>query len=114
MAEESKFQTKILNDLRSLGKYCEVFKIIKTSDNFIPDVFFSTALTGGIFVETKRIKGRLSKGQCYKIESLNLCGSRSFACYDWAEWWELKRSLGLLSMPDIVNAHIHNKNLLSK
>ena len=54
MQEEKKLQTKILNDLRSLGKYCVAIKIIKTSDNGVPDIFFSTALTGGIYIETKK------------------------------------------------------------
>ena len=113
MAEESRLQTKILNDLRSLGKYCEVFKIIKTSDNGIPDIFFTTAWTGGVFIETKRKKGRISKIQDIKLKNLNLCGSQSFSCYNWDEWWDIKKSIGLLDKGNIIDAHLRNEKLLS-
>lgn len=99
MQEEKKLQTKILNDLRSLGKYCVAFKIIKSSDNGIPDIFFSTALTGGIFIETKKLKGDIRKNQVSMIHKLNFCGTRSFSCYAWDEWWDIKRTLGLLNVP---------------
>lgn len=113
MQEEKDLQTKILNDLRSLGKYCEAFKIIKTSDNGIPDIFFSTALTGGIFIETKRPKGEIRKLQILKIKKLTLCGCQSFSCYTWDEWWDVKKALGLLNKDEIVCAHKQRKKLLS-
>jgi len=113
MQKEKSLQTKILNDLRSFGKYCEVFKIIKTSDNGIPDIFFSTALTGGIFIETKRPKGNIKKLQEVKLRKLSACGSWSYPCYDWEEWWQLKKILGLLNMDEIIEAHMKQKKLLS-
>ena len=113
MAEESKLQSKILKDLRSLGKYCVTFDIMKTSDNSVPDVFFTTALTGGIFIETKRPKGPIKKGQTLMISKLSLCGCQSFSCYTWDEWWDVKKTIGLLNREDIEDAHERNERLLS-
>jgi len=92
---EKDIQSLILTDLRSMGKYCICFKIIKTSDNGIGDIFFSTKKTGGVFVETKRPKGIAEKLQKNKAEKLNNCGSKAFFCYSWNEWIELKNKLGL-------------------
>jgi hypothetical protein len=105
MGEESRFQTKLLNDLRSLGKCCVATKIIKASDNGIPDIYFTTALTGPVFIETKKPKGKVSKAQEVKITKLNTCGALSFVCYTWAQWWQLKKNLGLLDMNKIYEAH---------
>jgi len=110
MAKEKLVQTKILHDLRSLGKYCEAFKIEKASDNGIPDIFFSTALTGGIFIETKDKTGEARKLQIFKISKLTSCGSRSFVCHSWDEWFNVKTVLGLHVKENIVKAH---KELLS-
>jgi len=119
MQEEKGLQTKILKDLRSLGKYCVAFKIMKTSDNKIPDIFFSTALTGGIFIETKKPKGPIAKGQTTMIHKLSVCGCQSFPCYNWEEWWDIKKSLGLLDgeylldRESLIEAHERNKKMLS-
>ena len=114
MAEEKKNQTKILKDLRSYGKYCESFKIIKTSDNGEPDIFFSFALTGAILIEAKRLTGAPRKLQEKKIKKLNICGTRTFVCHSWEEWYSIKKSLGLLDMEKIKEAHERNKKLLSE
>ena len=95
MRNESKLQSDILGDLRSYGKYCECFKIEKTSDNGIPDIFFTTKFTGSVFIETKRALGKAKKIQEYKIDKLKKCGSKAFICYTWFEWVCIKKLIGL-------------------
>jgi hypothetical protein len=97
MKYESTLQTAILNDLRSLGDKCCCFKIEKTNEAGVPDVFFSTILTGGIFVETKRSDGVLSPKQKEKLDLLNNTGAKALVCYSWNEWRELKQKLGLVT-----------------
>jgi len=104
MAEESKNQTKVLNDLRSFGKYCECFKIIKTSDNGEPDIFFTMALTGPVLVEMKRLAGGPEKLQSIKIQKLRECGAKVFVCHSWEEWVEIKRILRI-TRPNVETAH---------
>ncbi len=113
MQEEKKFQTKILNDLRSLGKYCAVFKLMKASDNAYPDIYFSTALTGSVWIETKKPKGIEAKLQTIIIAKLNKCGTKAYACYDWEQWYSIKRELGLSNRDAIIKAHNDNEMLLS-
>jgi len=107
MGLEAKLQSQILNDLRSLGKYCECFKLIKTSDNGEPDIFFTTKLTGGVLLELKRLSGSLNKLQEVKINKLNECGTKTFACYSWIEWVQIKKSLKLDS-PTVQFYHSYN------
>lgn len=114
MAEEKKFQTTILNDLRSLGKYCECFKIERSSDNGIPDIFFTTALTGGIFIETKSRIGIASKIQKLKVYKLSVCGCQSFICKNWEEWFDIKKTLGLTNRQEIIDAHDLSLKLYDK
>jgi len=95
MAEEAVLQEKILQDLRSFGKYVTTFKIHKTSDVGIPDVFFSSKLTGAVFVEVKR-KGEVpSPVQRKKIKDLNRSGCQAFYCDSWEVWVDLKAYLKL-------------------
>jgi len=109
---EKKVQTRILNDLRSFGKYCEVFKIMKTSDAGEPDIFFTTRLTGAVFIETKRHKGKLQKIQKEKIAKLNSCGVKAFVCRsisgtEWPlteQWLEIKKALNL-TKDNVIRAH---------
>jgi len=101
---EKKVQDVVLGDLRSLGKYCEVFKIMKASDAGEPDIFFTTCLTGAIFIETKRLTGAVRKLQKAKIEKLNRCGSRTFVCHSIKEWVDIKRQLSL-SLENVKSAH---------
>jgi len=93
--KESSLQSKILNDLRSFGKYCECFKIMKTSDNGEPDVFFTTKITGAVLIEIKRPDGSTQKIQSAKIKKLNECGTQAYICYSWENWASLKNDLGL-------------------
>jgi len=95
MKNEIKLQTDVLSDLRSFGKYCECFKIEKTSDNGIPDIFFTTRFTGPILIETKRIKGEVRKLQEIKIKNLNKCGTKAFICDSWKKWMDIKSIIGL-------------------
>ena len=92
---EAKLQDDIMADLRSLGKNCECFKIEKTSDNGVPDIFFTTSITGAVFIETKRTEGKLSSVQEFKIKKLNSCGVKAFSCYSWAEWINIKKILNI-------------------
>jgi len=101
---EKKVQTQILNDLRSLGRYCECFKIMKASDIGEPDVFFTTALTGGVLIECKRLEGNARRIQLIKIEKLNKCGTRTFICKSWEGWCEVKHKLGL-TKENVIHAH---------
>src|SRR5271157_2939567 len=91
--KESDLQSKILTDLRSLGKYCVCFKIIKASDNGVPDIFFSTKLTGPILLEIKKKTGVLRKNQIIMNNKLNLCGIKSLTCYTWNEWVLIKKDI---------------------
>jgi hypothetical protein len=95
MRNEAKLQSDILSDLRSFGKYCECFKIEKSSDNGIPDIFFSTVFTRAVFVETKRLKGDAKKLQQIKLQRLRNCGVKSFLCNSWEEWINIKQLIGL-------------------
>jgi hypothetical protein len=104
MAQESQLQSKILNELRSFGKYCECFKIIKASDNGEPDIFFTTRLTGGVLLELKRLSGSPEKLQKIKIAKLNDCGTKTFVCHSWDEWCRIKTELDL-NKPAIEDAH---------
>ena len=109
MAEESNLQTKVLKDLRSFGKYCECFKIIKTSDNGEPDIFFTTALTGSILLEMKKLKGNPEELQKVKIKKINECGTRAFVCHSWEEWISIKLGILLMTFPNVRDTH--NKSL---
>ncbi len=95
MAEEEKLQSKILKDLRSWGKKCVCFKIMKTSDNGIPDIYFTTATTGGVFIEAKKYKGAARKLQDLKIKRIIECGTKAFVCDSWECWVNIKSKLGL-------------------
>jgi len=108
MAEESRLQTKILKDLRSseMKDYCDVFKIMKCSDTGIPDIFFTTALTGGVFIEVKGPKGIKSESQIHHVNKMNKCGCKAFFCYSWEEWINIKRSIGMLEKGALAKAHV--------
>ncbi len=95
MAEEKRLQTKILNDLRSLGKYCEAFKLMRASENGEPDIFFTMALTGGVLIEAKGGRGSPRPNQKAKIKKLNDCGTPTFVCRTWDEWMDVKRRLNM-------------------
>jgi len=94
---ESILQSKILKDLRSLQKDCMCFKIESANEDGIPDIFFTTELSGEVFVETKRpVLGRVSEIQKFQIAKINACGGKAFTCFSWDEWIVLKINVGLV------------------
>jgi len=101
---EKKVQDIILGDLRSYDQYCEVFKIMKASDAGEPDIFFTTCLTGAIFIEAKKKKGVVRKLQKVKIAKLNSCGVNAFVCHSIEEWVALKKKLNL-TRDNVIKAH---------
>ena len=99
---EGRLQDKILKDLRSYGKFIVCTKIMKTSDNGFPDIFFSTILTSAVLIETKRENGEAAKLQELRIKQLNERGSRAFVCNTWEEWVAIKQSFDLPSSFDMA------------
>lgn len=113
---ESALQAKILRDLNSYGKYCEAFKVESPSCNGEPDIFFTTTLTNGVLIETKRLGEELRALQASKAKKLNMCGSKTFKCDSWEGWVAVKNALGLTKENVIKhyneqNCVISNKNL---
>ena len=92
---EKDLQGKILKDLRSLYPRCSCFKIMKSSDYGVPDVFFTTQLTGAIFIECKREGEVPSPNQKKMIADLNRNGTKAFVCDSWGRWMEIKNILKL-------------------
>jgi len=92
---EGVLQDKILKDLRSYGKLMVCTKVMKTSDNGFPDIFFTTFHTGAVVIETKQEHGVASKLQESRIQKLNNCGTKAFICNTWPRWIEIKQELGL-------------------
>jgi len=95
MAEEKKLQTSILDDLRSM-KDCFCFKIMKASDDSIPDIFFTTLKSGSVFVEVKSPGKIPSPSQQRILDLLSKCGAKSFSCDSWSGWIKIKQTLGIL------------------
>ena len=95
---EQNLQGKILRDLNSLGKECVAFDVMKCSEDGVPDVFFTTVVTGPVFVEVKKPKGGVwsTKQQDMHI-NLNDCGCKSFVAWSWPEWVTIKKYLGLVT-----------------
>ena len=100
---EAKLQDKILKDLRSYGKYIVCTKIIKTSDNGFPDIFFSIFFTGAVFIETKRERGEAAKIQQFRIKKLNESGCKAFICDTWPAWCSIKKLLNIPKPSEMSN-----------
>jgi hypothetical protein len=94
MSEESKLKSKILKDLRSY-KQMVCFKIMKCSDNKIPDIFFTSVLTGPCFLEIKKPGEKPDKGQLHMIGRLNICGAKALWTDNWPHWVSVKKILNL-------------------
>jgi len=105
VAKEKILQTKILNDLRSFGKYCECFKIEKSSDNGTSDIFFSIVKCGPTFLEVKAPGEKPSSLQEQKIEKLRKCGCRATWIDSWDKWIELKTKLGIIHLEEVKKVH---------
>lgn len=102
-AKESSLQGKILKDLRSFGKHIVAFKLMRASDNGLPDIVFTTKCTGTVFIEVKRRGEKPRQLQEFMIDKLNNCGSKAFSCDSWERWIEIKNELGLF-LVNIVSA----------
>jgi hypothetical protein len=94
MAEEQKLQTKILKDLRSY-KHMICFKIMKCSDNGIPDIFFTSKITGPCFLEVKKFGEIPDPIQFLILGKLNFFGVHAYWCYCWEDWVKIKRVINL-------------------
>ena len=94
---EQTLQTKILLDLNSMGKHCVAFDVMKCSEDGVPDVFFTTAVTGPVFVEVKKPDGVWSTKQKDMHKNLNDCGCKSFVVWSWSEWVAVKREINLVT-----------------
>jgi hypothetical protein len=95
LVRESKIQSAILRDLESYQPFITVFKIEKANKDGVCDVFFSSKLTGAVFVECKRPGETPSKNQIGMIESLNSTGCKAFSCDSIPAWIKLKKQLGI-------------------
>ena len=93
--EESKLQNIILSDIRSMpSTVC--FKVESSSDNGVPDIFFTTKCTGGVFIEVKKPRDSVTSSvQNIMNTNLNKNGCRSFFCKSWREWVDIKIKLNL-------------------
>lgn len=92
MALEKKLQSLILADLESI-KHCECFKIMRTNKRFVPDIFFTTPKTKGVFVEVKSLEKYPNPGQAAMIQSLNQNGTYSFSVNTFDQWKTFKKFL---------------------
>jgi hypothetical protein len=99
---EGKIQDKLLKDLRSYGKYIVCTKVERTSDNATPDIYFTTSITGSVWVETKRELGEAEVLQEVRIRKLNRCGTKAFVCNSWERWQEIKSEIGLPPVSEFV------------
>ncbi len=91
---EKNLQVKILNDLRSRSD-CTCFKIIKASDYGVPDIFFTTLISGAVLIECKR-SGEIPDPRQRKMkENLIRNGTKAFTCDSWEYWMKIKKILGI-------------------
>jgi len=72
---EQKIQSNRIKQLEAEGYY--VIKLIQTNKNGIPDLIAIPPDCGVLFSEVKRLKGRLSKLQEYRIKELNKHGLKT-------------------------------------
>jgi hypothetical protein len=93
MAEESKLQTRILNDLRSYGYHVFCTKIMKCTDNGVPDILFSSMKHGPGMIEVKASDGTLSKAQLDMIPKIIKAGMRAYVVSSWEQWLTLRMTI---------------------
>ena len=68
------------------------FKVEKTSDNGVPDIFFCSLRSGAIFLEVKDVGKKPKPHQQAMINRLNAAGVKAFYV-DSIEGWIRLRSL---------------------
>jgi hypothetical protein len=72
---EQQIQSKRIKQLEEEGYY--VLKLIKTNKNGIPDLVAIPRDSGVLFSEVKRLTGKLSRLQEYRLKELNQHGIRT-------------------------------------
>ena len=87
---ESKIQTKILKELKTLGIYAH--KNIVTNRKGIPDII---ACVNGLYVaiEVKRLGGKPTKLQEWNIDQIKNSRGIAIVAYSWEDVAELLRKL---------------------
>jgi len=108
MAEESKLQSKIINDLEWYNNMCVVYKLMKINISGLPDICFHTVKTGAVYIEVKAPGKKPSHLQTKKLELLRSCGAKAYWCDSWEGWVEIKKILGIHDRNEIINAHLKN------
>ena len=78
------------------GAHNKFFKILKSSVDGTPDIFFTTSKTGPVFIEVKAPDGKVSTAQVKMIRNLNECGCKAFECYSWGDWVYIKQRINLI------------------
>lgn len=97
-------QTDILNDLRAFGKYVTVWKNMVTSENNIPDIVFTSCLTGPVVVELKKSDEDVKGGQMTKLIKLNSTGMDAYAVSGKKGYLKLRKHLNM-TMEILAAAH---------
>ena len=69
---EQQIQSKLMKELESKGYY--VIKLISTNKNGIPDLIAIPKNSDVEFYEVKKLKGRVSKLQEYRLKELRAHG----------------------------------------
>ena len=72
---EQQIQTKRIKELEAEGYY--VIKLIKTNKNGIPDLIAIPPDCDVLFSEVKKVNGKLSKLQEYRLKELDKHGCRT-------------------------------------
>ena len=102
---ESEHQKVIMKDLRSYQKFITCWKHIVTSENKIPDIFFTSCYTGPCLIELKKDDGEPCGGQIYKIKKLNKTGIKAFVVKGVDGYIKLKKHLNI-NLENLKSAHV--------
>ena len=75
---EQQIQSKKIKELEAQGYY--VIKLINTNKNGIPDLIAIPPNSDVLFVEVKKLNGKLSKLQEYRLKELSIHGVKVEIC----------------------------------
>jgi Holliday junction resolvase len=75
---EQQVQAKKIKELEAQGYY--VIKLINTNKNGIPDLIAIPPNSDVLFVEVKKLNGKLSKLQEYRLKELRIHGVKVEIC----------------------------------